>query len=148
MYLRRIAGVKASDLAAEMSFPKGAIRGGLSLLECGNMQGQGIRTITVRELHQLSRQRPVDLIDVRTPEEFREVRATTARNMPMDAIDLASLSQSRVGKEDEPLYFICHLGGRSGRVCAALMAAGYPNVVNVVGGTEAWEEAGLPIERG
>ena len=88
------------------------------------MQGQGIQTITVRELHQLSQQRPVDLIDVRTPEEFREVRATIARSMPMDAIDLESLTQSRVGNEDDPLYFICHLGGRSGRVCAALMAAG------------------------
>ena len=49
---------------------------------------------------------------------------------------------------DEPIYFICHLGGRSGRVCLAIMAAGYPNVVNVVGGTEAWEAAGLPVESG
>jgi rhodanese-related sulfurtransferase len=112
------------------------------------MQGQGIKTITAQELHELSQQGPVELIDVRTPEEFREVRAAIARSVPMDTIDPRSLAQSRTGNDEEPLYFICHLGGRSGRVCAALMAAGYQNVVNVIGGTEAWEEAGLPVERG
>lgn len=147
MYLRRMAGVKASDLAAEMPFRIGENRVRWSPMEFRKMQGQGIQTITVQELHQLSQLRPVDLIDVRTPEEFREVRATIARSMPMDAIELESLTQSRVGKPEEPIYFICHLGGRSGRVCAALIAAGYPNVVNVVGGTEAWEVAGLPVER-
>lgn len=43
-----------------------------------------LKSIGVHPLHELSRQRPVELIDVRSPEEFREVRAAIARNVPID----------------------------------------------------------------
>jgi rhodanese-related sulfurtransferase len=112
------------------------------------MNGSTIQSITVQELHALAQQRPVEIIDVRTPEEFREVRATGVRHVPMDQLDPQQVVQSRTLDSLEPLYFICHLGGRSGRVCMAMIAAGYSNVVNVTGGTEAWEEAGLPVQRG
>ena len=105
-------------------------------------------SITVRELYALSQRQPIELIDVRTLEEFREVRTPLARHVPMDTIDPQDLMKTRPLPPDEPLYFICHLGGRSGRVCEALIAAGYSNVVNVTGGMEAWEAAGLPVERG
>lgn len=112
------------------------------------MTGQQVKTISVQELYTLSQQQPVELIDVRTPEEFRDVRAAFARLVPLDTIDPLELMQTRTLPADEPLYVICHVGGRSGWTCAAMMAAGYPNVVNVLGGIEAWEAAGLPVERG
>ena len=40
---------------------------------------------------------------------------------------------------------ICKVGGRSARVAEALTARGY-DVVNVDGGTDAWIDAGYPIE--
>jgi rhodanese-related sulfurtransferase len=107
-----------------------------------------VRTISVTELHELNRGREVELVDVRTPEEYREVRAVGARHLPMDRLDPHELVRTRRGGPDEPLYFICHLGGRSHHVCEAMIASGYPNAVNVLGGTEAWEAAGLPVERG
>jgi membrane protease YdiL (CAAX protease family)/rhodanese-related sulfurtransferase len=113
-----------------------------------DMHQHGVKTITVQELYQRHREQPVELIDVRTPEEFREVRVSIARLVPMDTIDPREVMELRTGAPQEPIYFICHLGGRSHHVCEAFIAAGYPNVVNVLGGTEAWEEAGLPVERG
>lgn len=107
-----------------------------------------IASITVQELFALQQQRPVEIVDVRTAEEFRDVRAEGVRHVPMDALDPHELINSRTLDPDAPLYFICHLGGRSAHVCLAMKAAGYKNVVNVTGGTEAWEEAGLPVERG
>jgi rhodanese-related sulfurtransferase len=98
-------------------------------------------------LHELNRQCPVEIIDVRQPEEFDEVHAAPARNVPMDTIDPREFMKSRSGAADEPIYFICQVGGRSGWMCAAFLAAGYSNVVNVEGGTDAWIEAGLPIVR-
>lgn len=112
------------------------------------MNGSSVPSITVQELYALSQRQPVEIIDVRTPEEFREVRAEGVRHVPMDQLDPQHLLQSRTLAADQPLYFICHLGGRSARVCIAMTAAGYPNVVNVAGGTEAWELAGLPVEHG
>jgi rhodanese-related sulfurtransferase len=112
------------------------------------MSNPQLKSITVQQLHALSGERPVELVDVRTHEEFREVRAAIARHVPMDTIEPHELMRGRQLPADEPMYFICHMGGRSGRVCLAMMAAGYPNVVNVDGGTEAWDEAGLPAEKG
>jgi rhodanese-related sulfurtransferase len=43
---------------------------------------------------------------------------------------------------------ICRSGGRGRQAAEKFHAAGYPNVVNVEGGTLAWERAGLPVVRG
>lgn len=109
-----------------------------------------MHTIAPEQLHQrLSAGQPVALIDVRTPEEFRDVRVAAARNVPLDRLDdpreVAQLQQAAGGG---PLYFICHLGMRSARACEILSAAGFPRAVNVVGGTDAWIAAGLPVASG
>jgi rhodanese-related sulfurtransferase len=46
------------------------------------------------------------------------------------------------------LYFICRSGSRGKQACEKLLAAGLVDVVNVEGGTVAWEQAGLPVVRG
>ena len=43
---------------------------------------------------------------------------------------------------------ICKSGGRGRQACEQLIAAGFSNVVNVDGGTQAWDAAGLPVMRG
>ena len=90
---------------------------------------------------------PVDLIDVRTPVEFREVHVTIARNVPLDQLDANAIRDSRAAKK-EPLYVICKSGSRGRQACEKLVAAGYANVINVEGGTAAWDAAGFPVLRG
>jgi rhodanese-related sulfurtransferase len=108
-----------------------------------------VPTITPRELEERRRQgRPVELIDVRTPAEYREVHAEPARSVPLDALDPRSVFEARNGTKDEPLYTICRSGNRGRQACEKFHAAGYTNVVNVEGGTLAWEQAGLPVVRG
>ena len=89
----------------------------------------------------------VDLIDVRTPVEFREVHVSFAQNVPLDQLDCAKVTRERanVGK---PLYVICRSGSRGKQACEKVMAAGCTYVVNVEGGTMAWDQAGLPVVRG
>ena len=86
----------------------------------------------------------IPLIDVRTPAEFGSVHAEGAVNHPMESLDVERL---RFGKEDE-IQVICQSGGRSMKVCQKLEAAGYSNVVNVKGGTSAWQTSGLPVVEG
>ncbi len=43
---------------------------------------------------------------------------------------------------------ICRSGSRGRQACEKFRAAGFANVVNVEGGTLAWEQAGLPVVRG
>lgn len=109
----------------------------------------GVSSITPEELHARHQSgRPVELIDVRTPAEYREVHAELARPVPLDALDPKAVMEARRGTGQEPLYVICHSGSRGKKACAQFLAAGYPGVVNVEGGTLAWERAGLPVVRG
>lgn len=90
----------------------------------------------------------IELVDVRTPVEFREVHVEFARNVPLDRIDPGVVMASRSGSTDEPLYLICRSGSRGRQACEKFHAAGFTNVVNVEGGTLACIDAGLPVVRG
>jgi len=90
----------------------------------------------------------IDLIDVRTPVEYREVHVDIARNVPLEQLDPVTLMQSRNGAVNEPLYFICRSGSRGQQACEKFLKAGFSNAVNIEGGTMACVDAGLPVVRG
>lgn len=105
-------------------------------------------TISPLQLEALQRSgQAIDLIDVRTPVEFREVHVPFARNVPLDQLNPAQFSP-RPGGGQQPLYVICRSGSRGQKACDQLVQAGLAHVVNVEGGTQAWEQAGLPVVRG
>ena len=106
-------------------------------------------SISPAQLAELCKEgKKIELIDVRTPVEFREVHVEFARNIPLDQLDAAAVMQARNGSADEPLYVICRSGGRGQQACEKFLKAGFSNVVNVEGGTLACVEAGLPVVRG
>jgi hydroxyacylglutathione hydrolase len=81
------------------------------------------------------------ILDVREPEEFAYGHVSGAVNVPQGdlASRLAEISR------DRSLYAICQGGVRSLRAAQFLKQVGYPNVVSVRGGTEAWRVAGKPL---
>ena len=89
----------------------------------------------------------VELIDVRTPVEFREIHAESARNVPLDRLEPRELVASRNGSS-EPLYLFCRSGSRAKQAAEKFVAVGFNNAVVVEGGMLAWEQAGLPVTRG
>jgi rhodanese-related sulfurtransferase len=106
-----------------------------------------VSTISPQQLAELlASNKPLKLIDVRTPAEFGEVHVTSARNLPLDRLDPAAVA-AEAGSEG-PIYFICKSGGRSGKACEKLIASGFSDVISVDGGTTACEAAGLPVVRG
>lgn len=107
-----------------------------------------LATVSVSRLAELDRQGNVDVIDVRTPVEYREVRAVVARNVPLESLDPSAFMKERNGNANDPLYIMCRSGNRSTKACQKFVNAGFNNIVNVEGGTQAWDEAGLPVVRG
>jgi len=105
-----------------------------------------IPSIDVTEAERRLREDPDGpiLLDVREANEFSEVRAPGALLVP------TSTFMAHVGElpADRPLMVVCHMGGRSAAVAGYLIRAGRTDVVNVAGGMEAWEGAGLPVRRG
>jgi rhodanese-related sulfurtransferase len=103
-----------------------------------------MNTITPVELQKLiAANSDLTLLDVRTPMEFAEVHVPQARNLPLDKLDAATLSDVKA----KPIYLLCRSGQRATKAANQLTAAGFqPTVVS--GGTLAWIDAGLPVERG
>lgn len=90
----------------------------------------------------------IDLIDVRTPVEFHEVHVQGARNVPLDRLSPVEVQNERNGTAEEPLYLICRGGNRAEQACRRFLEAGFTQVVNIEGGTQACEQAGLAVIRG
>lgn len=105
-------------------------------------------TISVDQLAALDDKGRLDLVDVRTPMEFQQVHAVEAGNIPLDKLDPHAVMKDRSDATDRPLYVICKSGARGGKAQQKFFDAGFTNVVNVEGGTEAWVAAGLPVVRG
>ena len=105
-------------------------------------------SISVHQLMECNGHNCAEIIDVRTPVEFREVRAATARNVPLDVLDPHAIMRDRNGSADEPLYVICKAGNRGEKARQKFAGVGFTQVINIEGGTEAWANAGLPVVRG
>ena len=104
-----------------------------------------ITVIKSQELAELCKEgKKIELIDVRTPVEYREVHLEIARNVPLDQLDVAALMQARNGSPNEPLYVICRSGTRSAYAAHALAGAGW-DASNVADGMVGWQAAGLPM---
>ena len=126
-YLVLVAGVSGALLL----WP--ALRGGGA--------GGGIGTAEAVRL--INREKGV-LVDVREPEEFAAGHAAGARNVP-----LASLPDAKGLPTNKalPLVLLCASGARANRALTLLRKAGYEKAVVLSGGTNAWRDASLPIEK-
>lgn len=106
----------------------------------------GFRETTVDKLQEFL-QGGGFVLDVRTPQEYNAGHVPTAVNVPLDGLSDAV----RAGRLDDfkssPIAVICASGGRSAQATVRLSRVfSFANVVNVVGGTSKWIEAGFPIE--
>ena len=86
----------------------------------------------------------IPLFDVRTPAEYGSIHADGAVNHPMESLEMEKIPFAK----EEEIHVICQSGGRSMKVSQKLEAAGFTNIVNVEGGTSAWQAAGLPVVEG
>jgi rhodanese-related sulfurtransferase len=84
------------------------------------------------------------LVDVRETGEWRAGHPPKARHVPLTTINRQLDAFARLGK---PVAFICRSGHRSGAACRAAQSQGI-DALNVRGGVQAWQRAGLPVSRG
>ena len=84
------------------------------------------------------------LVDVREPAEYAAGHAVGARNVPLSALDAG---KGLPTNKALPVVVLCETGARATRAVAQLQKAGYERAVVVAGGTGAWRDANLPIEK-
>ena len=70
------------------------------------------------------------LLDVRTPQEYREGHIPGSKNVPLQQLDkISSVTDNR----DVLMFVYCYSGGRSRQATALLQHMGYTNVQNIGG---------------
>lgn len=118
---------------------------GAALAGCEVDQQQSKKTtVTPREVYEQREKKDVLIVDVRTPEEFREERIKEAVNKPLDEIN----NWVKELPKDKKIYFVCRSGNRSGIAQRIAQREGYTNTYNMEGGMRAWKREGLPVVSG
>jgi len=106
--------------------------------------GASFRTVTPLEAKSLIETRKdLLLVDVRSPEEFKEGSLPGATLIPF-----WDFAKGRFDlPKDKPILLICAVGGRS-LACGQMLAAkGYKEVYNLKGGLDAWVAQRVPLPR-
>ena len=70
------------------------------------------------------------LLDVRTPQEYRDGHIPGSKNLPLQTVDsIVSVAENK----DTELYVYCWSGARSLQAAGILQRMGYTNVKNIGG---------------
>ena len=98
-----------------------------------------MKNITVEELKKrMDAGEQIHLIDVREPSEYAEYNIG-GKLIPLGQI-LGMQLDDLDDLKNEELIIHCKMGGRSMKACMVLEQVGFTNVVNVTGGTVAWQQ--------
>lgn len=99
------------------------------------------------------------LIDVREPAEFAQQHIVGAVNYPRGVLEMNIHNHPKVAASScepaaalqqlaqNPIYLICRSGARSALATESLQRMGFSQVFSVVGGMQAWLDAGLAVKQ-
>lgn len=120
----------------------------ISFVSCNSQDKKTtiILDIEVAEFQQLISKKNVQLIDVRTPVEFKKGHLKNAKLINFFDKDFKSEILKKIDK-NKPVYVYCKSGGRSAKAAKIYKAAGFKKVFNLLGGFNAWSASGLEIEK-
>ena len=120
----------------------GYLHDGMHAWQQAGLPLEDVPQISVLQLHEQLVDQPeaVQLIDVRRPGEWAAGRVEQAQNKPLHKLStlLDDLNPQK------PIAAFCRSGYRSSIGTSVLQRAGFKQVMNVVGGFDAWEAHKLP----
>jgi rhodanese-related sulfurtransferase len=108
------------------------------------VRGRSAGSIGTAEAVRLINREKGVLVDVSEPNEFAAGHAVGARNVPLGQLET---SKDLPSNKALPVILMCPSGARAGRAAGILRKRGYENARALAGGTGAWREATLPIEK-
>ncbi len=87
----------------------------------------------------------VTVVDVRTPDEFKDGHIQGAKNIDIMSSDF----EAQLGKLDktQPTLVHCQAGGRSTRALKTFEKLGFTHLIHLDDGFGGWEAAGKPVEK-
>ena len=125
-------------------FLAAAVSGGLLVWPMlGKGAGGGAKVSTNDAVQLINREKAV-LIDVSEPAEFAAGHPAGSKNVPLGSLEASTALPKNKAL---PVVVVCPTGTRAGRAVGTLKKLGFDNARVLAGGTAAWREANLPIEK-
>lgn len=109
----------------------------------GCTHNDNIVSVSAHEFEKAIQTDSVQLLDVRTPQEYTEGHIDGALNINVQSDDFKDMAQRNLSKVSTVLVY-CRSGRRSLDAAEILTHLGY-KVVNLKGGIIEWKEDGLPV---
>jgi len=114
----------------------------VSLFSC--QPNEAIKTVGVDEFEQIIQDNTVQLLDVRTPEEYAEGHIKGFTMIDVKADDFSDKVDEMLVK-DQPVAVYCRGGRRSLTAADILVQKGFKTIYNLEAGYTSWVEAGKPV---
>ena len=108
------------------------------LSEMGIAQHKSV--LAVNDFEKAIQSGPLQLIDVRTPAEYKEGYIKGAVNADWQNEQQFTAKVNELDKA-KPVYVYCLSGVRSGKAAEWLAANGFKEIINLEGGIKAWKAA-------
>lgn len=102
------------------------------------------KTLGVEDFASAIGHKEVQLVDVRTPEEYAHRRIPNSMNIDIYNADFIDSAAVRLDK-GKPVAVYCRSGKRSAAAANALVKAGFKEVLNLQGGIYSWMTAGKVV---
>jgi hydroxyacylglutathione hydrolase len=120
---------------------RGYLKGGIGAWREAGLALSTIPQIDAEFLAGQLRKQPLQVLDVRREPEWEAGHIEGAIWWPLDNFKVAPPEIDR----SLPIAVHCKGGYRSMIACSLLQRAGFRNVINVMGGFDAWQQANLPV---
>ena len=85
----------------------------------------------------------IQLVDVRTPEEYKGNHLKGAQNICITSADFKE--KVKILDKNKPVYVYCNRGGQSAQAAIALKELGFTKIYDMEGGILLWEENKLEL---
>lgn len=100
-------------------------------------ENKTIKTVDKAVFQSAIENNTVQLIDVRTPDEYKNGYIANAINIDFLNPDYFSKAIRKLDKE-KPVYLYCHSGGRSHKAALLLEEMGFKEIYDLKGGYSEW----------
>ena len=102
------------------------------------------KIVSIKEAVILMNRQPVNLVDVRSFDEYKKGRINNSINIPLDQLadNMGKLKKS----PNKTLLLYCQKGFRSAQTVKILTKLGINSAISIEGGLDAWQKENLPIK--
>lgn len=117
----------------------------LLLLTVSLCFGAGPANVTSAQARtMISKNSKIFLLDVRTPEEYKQARLNGSLLIPVADLE----RRMKEVPKDRPVMVFCAVGSRSSYAANLLASKGYKEVYNMTDGLVGWYRNGFPLQMG